>query len=210
MKHPLSALVLIPLLAGPVLAQDRPAPEAVLETTLVAMNDGVEVGGLIVDFLRREQITLRFETMNEPSRIVPASIGGPAVIVLSAALPRYPRVYAPQIARRAAELMYAGMLDSAERRYMIRSLEVRAWIELGGSPSTLPVLEPLNGYADKAAAARFSTWLSKDNQSALHAIGAETGTKTLPELEDAPEADNRAFVSFLMAESAWKRMYPAR
>jgi len=138
-------------------------------------------------------------------------------------------VLAPYIAREAAPLLLAGMPDSAERRYMARSLEVRSWLELGGDPRALPVIEPLNGHKDEALAAEFKIWLDNGAEAALEAMGRATGTDNLMvlierrerELETrfyTPEgrrekredlgrlrAANARFTEFLLREIEWRR-----
>lgn len=164
--------------------------------TLTAMNDGVEVGGLVLEVVEARKLDV--------AALLPASA------------PDYPRVLGPIIARRAAELEFASMPECAEKRYMIQSWETRAWLELGGDPEGLPVLEWLIGHKDQAVAARYGLWLTKGRESALERIGQATGTKTIPELESQAKTEpelrkldeaNKRFVRFLLEENDWRRRY---
>lgn len=211
-----------------------------LSVTLVAMNDGVPAGGIVAAYLEKNKIPIKFVAMEGDSRLDDDiwNDGKNPAIYLNESLPPYPRVYAPLLAREGAKLVYDDMLDTAERRYMIRSLEVRSWIELGGDSKNLPVIEHLVDYKNAALAARFKTWLDNDSQTALHKIGKETDTVTIPEaqaemdraekeaqakgeipaewkdflskIRAALKENNKRFVDFLIAESGWKKMYPGR
>lgn len=202
-----------------------------LATTLTAMNDGVPVGESIVSYIRAKKIVVDFDKVEGLSGTVFDPQQG-TIVSLGSALPAYPRVYAPRIAREVSALMLSDMSESAEKEYMRRSLEVRSWIELGGDPKTLPVIEYLAQYEDAALAAEFKLWLDHDSQTALHKIGKAAGKRILPDLIDelnnylraarmspetrkqkeaewaALEAANTRFVDFLFDEMMWKRLYP--
>jgi len=171
------------------------ARASALAMTLTAMNDGVEVGGEVL-------------------RVIDARGLEPKALVTAAA-PNYPRVLGPQLARRAAAEEFSSMPDCAEKEYMIQSWETRVWLELGGDAGTLPVIEPLIGYAEPAVAARHALWLTKGRELALDKIGRATGKKTIPELEAEADSErrraelaeaNKRFTDFLLAESYWLRV----
>lgn len=198
-------------------------------TTLTAMNDGNPAGERVAGYLYGKKVAVDFDKAAGNSALVPGA-GGSLLISLSGKLPAYPRVYAPFLAREGAKLIYAEFPASAERAYMARSLEVRSWVELGGDPAKLPVIEPLTGYKDAALAADFRLWLDHDGQTALEKIGKAAGVEILPELSArketelaaantaaeraaiekelaALEAANKEFVGFLIEENGWRRRY---
>jgi hypothetical protein len=165
---------------------------ALIDHVFEAMNDGNEVGGVIVEYAKA-------------NGVVPK---------LSASLPDYPRVLAPLIAGAVAGPMYADMPDCSEKEYMRLSLQARAWLELGGDKSALPVIEPLNGYKDQTMADRFNIWLQNGSESALEKVGQATKTQSVVDLSasekdpaklKAYEAANKRFTDFMMAEHEWRQ-----
>lgn len=190
------------------------ADENAIGETLTGMNDGNEVGESVVSYIQANKIRVAFAKQAEPA----SSKDG--VIALSDALPRYPRVLAPLIAREAAKGMFAGMVDCAEKNYMSLSVEVRAWLELGGNARSQIVIEPLTGYANPAISASWGLWLDNGAEMALEKVGQATGTKIIPELEDYArrgehrqkmrklEEDNARFTDFLIKENEWRRTRP--
>lgn len=219
-----AALVLL-LAAVPAVAQNRAAEidfenalretqaaaaaarnVAAVERTLVAMNDGVGAGERVVAHIRENAVRIIVAAQAEAVKTEMGASG--AVISLSDALPAYPRVYGPLIASEIARQMLADMPASAERAYMRRATAGRVWIELGGTPSSLPVIEPLAKAEVQALHAEFSSWATQDAQTALGHAGA---AENLPMLHDlmngadaeqraAIEAANRRFVDFLIEE----------
>lgn len=224
MKFALAAL----LLAAPAVAQDRAAEidfqnaledaqraakastekQAAIERALVAMNDGPEAGGVVVAYLRDKGISVKAASQTEAVKTTVAA--GKTVITLSDALPAYPRVYAPLIAKEIAALMYADMPACAERSYMRRAVAARVWTELGGEPSKLPVIEPLTGDKVAAVSDEISFWADKNGaEMALYKIGEADKLKSIPDLQDAAKTDaerakldaaNARFVAFLIDE----------
>ncbi len=199
-----------------------PAPHrfaSAVETALVAMRDGVEAGGTVAEAIETSGARVVAEEISTPSALRQGPDGKP-VIVLDARLPLAPRVLAPRLAREGAKLALKDMPASAEKAYMARSLEVRAWVELGGEPAKLPVIDPRTGVADAALAADFKAWLDVDAQTALERFGREAGADDLmAQMDDARrsparqaelaglEAANRRFIDFLRAERDWKAMH---
>lgn len=191
-------------------AREAAEAERVVRSTLDAMADGNPAGEAAVGFLREAGIRVSLAKQNEPAKVVVMS-DGTRNLRLSTALPKYPRALAPHIARVAMELKLAAMPDSAEREYMIRSTVARAWLELGGERTTLPVIEPLTGYRNAAVAEYMAPWLNNRAEMALYRIGQLTGKKELAAIE-TPEARaaEKAFVEFLLAENEWRRLNPGR
>lgn len=210
-------------------AQDRDQRLRALQTALIAMNDGNEIGTQIVDFIKSADVRIEFRKQAAPSSLV-LEKGAKPLVCLSEDLPLYPRVLAVYVARETSKLMLDAMVDSAEKEYMKLSLTLRAWLELGGSAKRLPVIEPLNGYADKDLAADFSLWLQDPgSETALDRVGRKTKTEIIPVLQDQVaaeirkrqpgdptrrmleklqaglEEDNRRFVTFLLAEHEWRK-----
>lgn len=221
MKTPLLAAALA--FAAPLSASaQQPAPHrfaSAVQTALVAMRDGVEAGGAVADAIEASGARVVAEELDRPSTLR-ADRDGTPVIVLDSRLPLAPRVLAPRLAREGAKLALKDMPASAEKAYMARSLEVRAWVELGGEPAKLPVIDPLTGVADAALAADFKAWLDVDAQTALERFGREAGAADLMEQMDAArrdparqaelpalEAANKRFIDFLRAERDWKAMH---
>ncbi|MDX6770734.1 MAG: hypothetical protein SF051_14460 [Elusimicrobiota bacterium] len=206
-----AALALL-LAAAPAAAQDRAAeidfenalreaqaaaaarPVAAVERTLVAMNDGVGMGEVVVAYIRENGVSVVVRPQAEAVKTTVGAEG--TVISLSADLPAYPRVYAPLIASEAARFMYASIPASAERAYMRRATAGRVWIELGGEPAGFPVIEPLVGARVPAIEAEIGAWAVEGVQMALYKAGQE---ENLPELyqlySDAKTPEERAALS---------------
>jgi len=218
-RHFLAALAV----AAPLVASAQtPAPHrfaSAVETTLVAMRDGVETGGQLADAIEASRARVVAEEIPTASALRREPDGTP-VIVLNARLGLAPRVLAPRLAREGAKLLLSDMPSCAEKAYMARSLEVRTWVELGGEPDKLPVIDPLTGVSDPALAADFKAWLDVDAQTALERFGREAGAEDLMAQMDAArreplrlselpalEAANGRFIDFLRAERDWKTMH---
>lgn len=225
MKYALAAL----LLASPALAQDRAAEidfqnaleqaqaaakastakKAAIERTLVAMNDGPEAGGAVVAYLRDKAIDVIAVPQAEAVKTVVLKDGRTAIL-LSDALPAYPRVYGPLIAREIAAKMYADMPACAERSYMRRAVAARVWVELGGEFSKLPVIEGLTGDQVSAVSDEIAVWGDKNGaEMALYKVGELEKLSSIPELQDSAkdaalkaklDAANARFVAFLIDE----------
>jgi hypothetical protein len=211
------------LLAVPAAAQDRAAEidfenalrdsklksvqdRAAVERTIVAMNDGVEAGEKIVSYMREHGIEVSVASQKEASKTTVEN--GKTRITLSDALPAYPRVYGPLIAKEIAALMFADMPACAERSYMRRATAGRVWTELGGEPSKLPVVEPLSGDKVSAVTDEISVWTANGAEMALYKIGEAEKLGSIPELEQAAGKQeliklgeaNARFVAFLIDE----------
>jgi hypothetical protein len=232
LKHALLAL----LLAAPAAAQDRAAEidfenslreleaqqaataaerkrkEGVIETTLVAMNDGPIVAGRLYAHMIDKGVSVKLGSEVQTDAVSVTVRDGKTTIWLAPSLPAYPRVYAPLIARELAASYYAGMRASAERSYMIRASAGLVWLELGGELSRYPVIEGLTGARVSAVESIIDLWARNDAQTALERAGQADG---VPGLYDVPvktdaerasiEADNKAFVAFLLEERELKR-----
>lgn len=204
-----------------------------LAATLAAMAcDGPEAAGVhIAEFIREKNIPIAFAKITGPSELEnETDQDKPRRILLNETLAPNPQVLGPLIARETSKLMLELMLDSAEKQFMRRSLEVRVWIELGGDPHSLPVIDGPSGTRNDEQAAAYRVWLDNGQEMALEKIGGETGTEIIPVLEDniaaeiakrapgdkvrevlekikaALEKDNKAFTRFLIAENSWKKM----
>lgn len=177
---------------------------AAVEQTFVGMNDGVDVGGQVHDYIKERRISVVYAPLQ----------GG---IVIPEKTAAYPRAIAPILARYAAEKTFADMPDCAEKQYMILSWEARSWIELGGDPKALPVIEHLVSYQDVELADRMKLWLAggMGREMALDNVARATNTKKIYELEDnASKARlaelsraNKRFTQFLADEDEWRRGY---
>lgn len=224
MRYALAAL----LLASPALAQNRAAEidfqnaleeaqaaakaatakRAAIERTLVAMNDGVEAGGVVVAYLRDKAISVVPAVQPEAVKVV--MVAGKPEIRLSVDLPAYPRVYGPLIAKEVAAMIYADMPACAERSYMRRAVAARVWVELGGEFSKLPVIEGLTGDKVSAVSDEIAVWGDKNGaEMALYKVGEAEKLSSIPELQDSAkdaaakaklDAANARFVAFLIDE----------
>lgn len=171
MKLALVAAALVAA-AAPVSAQKFVKSVNPIEQAIVAMNDGPEIGGQVVEILEKKGISVSLEPQAQPSKRVNASI------TLSDKLAAAPRTIAPRIAWETAELMLADMPDCSEREYMRRSMAARVYLELGGDRKAPADL-------DAALLAELKPWLDNKSEMALYVIGEKTGKKSLMELMDA-------------------------
>lgn len=181
---------------------------AAVERAMVAMNDGPEAGGKVVEYIRANAVSVSVK--DQPEAVKTVLTKGLAAITLSASLPMYPRVLAPLIAKEVAALMLADMPACAERSYMRRAIAGRVWTELGGEPSKLPVVEPLTGDKVSAVSDEITPWTDKGGaEMALYKIGEAEKLAALPDLIDIAkdaaskaryEAANARFVAFLIDE----------
>ncbi len=206
-----AALVLL-LAAAPVAAQDRAAEidfanalreaqaaaatarnVAAVERTLVAMNDGVGAGETVVAYIREHAVRVVVAAQEEAVKTTKDAAG--TVISLSDALPAYPRVYGPLIASETSRLLFADMPESAERAYMRRATAGRVWLELGGSPATLPVIEPLVGAPVPAVYAEIGVWATEGAQMALYRAGEAENLPELYELNNGADEARRAVIA---------------
>lgn len=218
----MKSLTLLAVLAAAPLCAQTVAPHrfaAAVQTTLVAMRDGVGSGAEVADAIEASGARVVAEAIPTPSALRQDPDGRP-VIVLDSRVALAPRVLAPHIAREGAKLVLKDMPPSAEKEYMARSLMVRSWLELGGERGTLPVIDPLTGAADPRLAAEFKEWLDGDNQTVLERLGKGAGVENIPAQMDAarggPDAEarlaalesaNRRFIAFLRAEREWEMMF---
>lgn len=185
-----------------------------LETARTAMNDGNEIGGIVIEKLDSAKIDVVFANQTEASRTLPKQ-GGGVVVSLSDKLPAYPRPIALAMAREAAEMIVADMTPSSEREYMKASIAARAWLELGGEGNKLPVVEPITGETNKELSDSIKLWVDNKAEMALYKIGQAKGVKSIMELMDSAKTaaekerlgrENDRFVKFLMAENDWRQM----
>ena len=240
MIKPLFALA---LLAAPV-AASAAVPARVttddkdLSAVYVAMNDAPGVAKDVYDLITARKIAVSFAYMTPPFAGGPAprsfsfETGGSTEIMINEEVPAEPQAVAPLLAREVAPLLLADMPECAEKSYMRRSYEVRAWREMGGSPAGLPVIEAKTGWSDQPLADAFKLWLDNDAQTAVDKIGAAAGTKTIYDqtvelneqvktmppasrayaeaqgaLKKLAAADVR-FVKFVLAEKDWRAAHP--
>ncbi len=186
---------------------DQARSAAAVESTLTAMNDGVGAGEKVVAYLRKNGVSVVVRA--QPEAVKTYIENGARVIALSASLPAYPRVYAPLIASAAAHMMYADMPASAERSYMRRATAGRVWVELGGEPRRLPVIEPQTGAMVAEIYTEIGLWAADGVQMALYKSGEAEGLSSLMDMLDAAkspeerrvlEAANKRFTAFLLEE----------
>lgn len=221
MKHAILALIL----SVPAAAQDRAAEIdfenqlqemesaqakaverakaiAAIERTIVAMNDGPEAGGRVVAYMNDKGIEVKLGSDVQTEAVSVTVREGKTTLWLNPSLPAYPRVYGPLIAKAIAAKMYADMPACAERSYMVRGTAGRVWLELGGEPSKLPVIEGLKGLAVPAVSEAMGAWATDAAQMALYKIGQAENLPELYELGESPanEAANKRFVIFLLDE----------
>lgn len=185
-----------------------------LEEALVGMNDGgdLQIGPDVVEALEAKKVVIVFARHNRAAVSAKDKDGKP-VISLSDALPRYPRPIALALAREAADLMLEDMTPSSEREYMKQSIAARAWIELGGEPGKLPVVEPLTGEKQLELHESIRIWVENKGEAALEKLGQAKGTKSLLALLEGAktdaekkklEADEDRFIKFMLEESYWR------
>jgi hypothetical protein len=184
-----------------------------LNTTLVAMNDGVPQGTDVVSFMTTTNIAVEFGDLLDLSAQQPGKIG------LSRKIGAYPRAMGPRVAWEAAGMMLADMPDSSEKEYMRRSIAARVFIELGGDASKLPVMETLQGSGepkDEVLSKELKLWLDNDSSAALKKIEAATGKKSLQWLLQGEDPDKpgpidaavKRYTKFMAKEREWRVMYP--
>lgn len=183
-------------------AVERAKSISAIEKTLVAMNDGPEAAGRVVAYMNEKGIEVKLgsDVQTEPAGVTVR--GGKTTIWLAPSLPAYPRVFGPLIAKEVAALMYADMPACAERAYMVRGTAGRVWIELGGEPGKLPVIEGLKNLSVPAVSEAMGPWATDAAQMALYKIGQAENLPELYELKESPavEAANKRFVVFLLDE----------
>jgi hypothetical protein len=186
------------------LGQNHKQRLAALESAMTNMNDGPQMGGEVVSWVRDHKTEIRFEDQKQVSRT-----DNKGAVVLDWQIPAYPRPIAARVAWEVAAMMVADMPASSEKEYMRRSITARAWLELGGDASRLPFLEPVSGEKDEALSQEMKLWLDNKAEMALYKIGEATKTKSVMELMDeekdpakreALNAANKRFVDFLIAE----------
>lgn len=177
--------------------------KAALESTLTAMNDGVEQGGAVSSYIADHAVKIEFRDMLE------RSLASSKTVSLSSKTPPYPRAIGARLAWEVSAQMLADMPASSEKEYMRRSITARAWLELGGEAAKLPVVEPLTGDKDEQLSVEMKLWLDNKPEMALYKIGEATKTRSLMELMDgqkdpakraALDAANKRFTDFLLAE----------
>lgn len=183
---------------------ERAKSIAAIERTLVAMNDGPEAGGRVVAYMNEKGIEVKLGTDVQTDPVSVTVREGKAIIWLNPSLPAYPRVYGPLVAKEVATLMLADMPACAERAYMVRGTAGRVWIELGGEPSSLPVIEGLKGLKVPAVSEAMGAWATDAAQMALYKIGQAENLPELFEMKGGAEieAANKRFVVFLLDERA--------
>jgi hypothetical protein len=189
-------------------AKSSTEKQAAIERAIVAMNDGPEAGGAVVAYLRANGIEVKSATQAEAVKTVVEN--GKTVIRISDAMPSYPRVIAPLIAKEVAAKMFSDMPACAERSYMRRGTVARVWLELGGDVTKLPVIETLSGDKVSALSDEIAPWADKNGaEMALYKIGESEKLQSIPDLQDGAkdaaakaklDAANARFVAFLIDE----------
>ena len=223
--------------AAPVLAQDltgglgqfhpkfvptpQPAPLAAptsadgLRSTLTALRDGIAAGGTVAEFIDSNHVAIEFKAQSASSSRV---AGKPAKVLLSDALPAYPRVLGPLIASEVSGLIDEAMPACAEKEYMRLSRQARVWLELGGDPKSLPAIETLDaGYRDEALSKELKRWIYgyQDPEGVVSDLAAAAKLPTLADLKskakDTAEKSRLAwattlFTTFTTEELSWARV----
>lgn len=189
-------------------AQSGRVRSLTVDSTLVALNDGVEAGGRVIAYLNDHKISVYTEDQAEPVKT--AVVNGAPAIVLSSRLPARPRVYGPLIAQEAAKGMYADMPACGERSYMVMATAARVFAELGGDFNALPKVDGDDAPAVKDAVA---PWL--DNvEATVDDLAERDHVSTIPALRQkasdpkaaaALDAADKRFVAFLMDERDARR-----
>jgi len=188
------------------LRSEKEAGPGKIHDALVAMRDAVGVGEKVADYIERHpNISVEFDAIQGISSH--DEIGGSVPLVtlrLNKELPRTARILAAAIANEAFEMMYDQMPETAEKAYMHASVVARAWLEIGNSAETLPVLDPdLPAYRNPELEAILRSWVFKDAGTAIREIGA---AKKLPSLQDML-SKNDADVARLAQFDAEDRAY---
>lgn len=189
--------------------------QGALDSAITGMNDGNEVGVVVVDKIKSAGVVIAFTRQKEAARTAKTGDGKP-MIALSDALPAYPRPIALAVAREIAEMLVSEVTPSSEREYMKASIAARAWVELGGECSKLPVVESITGDKNDDLASSISIWCSNKSEMALYKIGEAKKTKSLLVLSEEAKSqaakakldmDNKLFVQFVIAENDWRQMH---
>lgn len=184
--------------------------KAAIESTLTAMNDGPEQGEAVISYARSKKISVELRDILDLS----ASQG--SVVGLSRKIGAYPRAMGPRVAWEIAGMMLADMPASSEKEYMRRSITARVFIELGGEPAKLPVVETLSGDKDEVLSKEMKLWTDHAAPEALKKIAAATGTKSLqyllqdedPSKPGPVDAAVKRYAAFMLQEMTWRQMYP--
>ncbi len=240
----IKSILVMSILAASAHAEVRGIPVRVstdtkdLSAVYVAMNDAPGVAQDVYDVIQDLSISASFAYMTPPFAGGPAPLvfswehDGNFEIMINDDVPAEPQAVAPLLAREVAPIILKDMPECAEKSYMLRSYEVRAWREMGGSPESLPVIEAKTGFKDDRLAADFKLWLDHDAQTAVDKIGAQAGTEKLldqwtklseliktmqsgsperlkveQEMARLGDADGR-FVKFVLAEKEWRAAHP--
>lgn len=159
--------------------------------TLIGMQDAMSVGEKIAHFIwRTPTVSVEFGKTKSMSEVHTDISKDPKAtvshtIVIDETLARYPRVLSIAIARAAFRVMHSGMVDCAEKRYMEASTVARVYVELGGSLSSLPAIEPITGYKNPEMEEILRSWLGKPSLEAIREIAAATKTPRLETLLSA-------------------------
>lgn len=184
-------------------AEAAKARARAVETTVVALNDGIEPGVRVSQWLQDKGVSVYTATQPEAVKTVVA--GGKTSIVLSDKLPAHPRVYGPLIAQEAAKALYADMPASGERSYMVMATAAQVFYALGGDFNELPKVDGDDAPAVKAAV---EAWIDPV-ESTVDELAKRDGVPTIPELQqrakdpktaEALAAADKRFVAFLLDE----------
>ena len=211
----------------PLRGQDHAADMRVgaLRAALSRMECGGEIGQRTAAYVSENKVSIVFEPLSEYSTHYADEETGKLIITLSDALPADEAVIGARVAKEVSDLsLEKDIPESSEKSYMNLSVEVRAWLELGGRRGALPKNADL--------AARYKIWLHNGQEAALDKIGeaemkqdlysiksyfdseikkrqpGDAGRVVMEKMAAAIEAADRSFSSFLMAENDWRGAYP--
>lgn len=212
---------------APLQGQDHAADMRVgaLRDALNKMECGGEIGQRTAAYVSENKVSIVFEPLAEYSTHYTDEETGKLIITLSDALPADEAVIGARVAKEVSDLsLEKDIPESSEKSYVNLSVEVRAWLELGGRRNALP--------KDAELAARYGIWLNNNQEGALGKIGeaemkqdlysiksyfdseikkrqpGDAGRVVMEKMSAALESADKQFTRFLMSENDWRGAYP--
>lgn len=180
----LSTAALLALLAPAAPAESLDPAERVLDVAVTGMRDGAGVGEQLIELLDAKGVGREIRPGQKQVSDV-EGVGDRQKITLSPAIAALsPRYAALHLAQSAAQIQLQDMPDCAEKEFMVLSLTVRSWLEMGGDRTQLPLFD---GIRDEAMARKVETWFSSNMDSYVRDAKAK-GRPTLSSLRAEKES----------------------
>lgn len=162
------------------------SPAIGLGSVITAMGDGaIGSGYWVSNWLRDTNARVSFDaSLTTPSGRRTETADGvlrPVILINADIQDRTDgyRYYAVLISREAAELIFSGFPDSAEKRYMIYATMAETFFELYGTRMELPVF---SGVRDEEAGRQVNVWVENDASGGPEAVRREEGVRLLQDL----------------------------